>query len=100
MNDNQLVQRATDASRVLENEAYKEAMSALKKQVVESWKDCPVRDREGQMLLLQLAKLTDKFESILNGMIETGKLSARKIELDSLRNESAVHRFARKVVNG
>ena len=100
MNDNQLVRRATDAALVLENEAYKEAMSALKKQVVESWKDCPVRDREGQMLLLQLAKLTDKFESILNGMIENGKLAARKIELDKVRNESAVHRFARKVVHG
>jgi len=100
MNDNQIVQRAVEASRVLENEAYKEAMTALKNQVVESWKDCPVRDREGQMLLLQLAKLCDKFDAILNGMVETGKLSARKIELDSLRNESAVHRFARKVVNG
>lgn len=100
MTDNQIVQRATEAAMVLENEAYKEAMSALKRQVIESWKDCPVRDREGQLLLLQLAKLADKFESTLQGMIENGKLAARKIDLDSVRNESTMHRFARKVVHG
>jgi hypothetical protein len=100
MNEKQFVQRGIDAATVLENPAYKEAMTALRAEIINSWKDCPVRDAEGQLLLLQLAKLSDKFEAILTGMIESGKLSVRKLEIDEVRSESKMSRFARKVVHG
>ena len=96
MTEQQTVQRAQEASLVLDNPAYQEAMGQLKEAVVQQWKDCPVRGREGQ-LLLQLAKLTDKFESILQGMIETGKLAQHRIDLDRELNESIAKRFLRKV---
>jgi hypothetical protein len=97
MTEQQTVQRATEAALVLSNPAYQEAMSQLKSAVLTQWKDCPVRDREGQLLLLQLAKLTDKFESLLNGMIETGKLAQHRIDVDRERNETLARRFLRKV---
>jgi hypothetical protein len=97
MTEQQTVQRATEAALVLDNPAYQEAMSQLKSVVIQQWKDCPVRDREGQLLLLQLAKLTDKFEAILKGMIETGKLAQHRIDLDRERNDSLAKRFLRKV---
>lgn len=97
MTEQQQVQRAREAAQVLDNPAYREAMSQLKAQVIAQWKDCPVRDREGQMLLLQLAKLADKFESLLSGMVETGKLAQHRIDLDRERNESTAKRFLRKV---
>lgn len=98
MNDQQTNQRGIDATNVLENVVFKEAFSILKQAVVEQWKDCPVRDREGQMLLLQLAKLTDKFEGILIGIVETGKLAKHRIDLNNLRDESTARRFMRKVI--
>ena len=97
MTDQKLVQRARQASEVLDNEAFKEAMSTLKSAVIQQWKDCPVRDKEGQLLLLQLTKLTDKFESILIGLVETGKLAQHRTDLDNVRNESPVSRILRKV---
>ena len=97
MNEKLYVLRGREASAVLENEAFKTAMSGLKSTVLEQWKQCPVRDREGQVLLLQLAKLTDKFESILVGMIENGKLAQNRIELNEIRDESASRRWARKI---
>lgn len=97
MTEQQTVQRATEAAQVLDNPAYQEAMQSLKAAVIQQWRECPVRDREGQLLLLQLAKLTDKFESILNGMLETGKLAQHRIDLDRERNESIAKRFLRKV---
>lgn len=100
MNDQQMALHGVYASQVLENPAYQEAMRLIKKQVVDAWKDCPVRDAEGQLLLLQLAKLTDKFEAILSGAVESGKLADHRLKVDDLRNESAVKRFARRVVNG
>lgn len=96
MTDDQQVTRAIEAKQVLENQAFRGAMDALKEQIIDQWKTCPVRDKEGQLLLLQLAKLSDKFESILVGMIETGKLAQHKIDVDQARNESAVRRWIRK----
>lgn len=97
MNEKHDVLRGREASAVLDNEAFKAAMAGLKSVVLEQWKNCPVRDREGQVLLLQLAKLTDKFESILVGMIENGKLAQNKIELNEIRDESASRRMLRRV---
>ena len=91
------VQRGIDATAVLDNEAFKEAMTLLKTSVVQQWKECPIRDREGQLLLLQLARLADKFEGLLVGAVERGKLAQRKIELDELRDESPARQFFRRV---
>ena len=91
------VQRGIDATAVINNEAFKEAMALLKTSVVQQWKECPIRDREGQLLLLQLARLADKFEGLLVGAVERGKLAQRKIELDELRDESPARQFFRRV---
>ena len=71
------LQLGIDATQVLDNEAFKQAMTQLKEAVVWQWKECPVRDREGQMLLLQLAK--------------------HRIDLDNLRDESKVRGLLRKI---
>ena len=97
MNEKFEVLRGREASTVLENEAFKTAMAAMKTAVLDQWKSCPIRDREGQVLLLQLAKLTDKFESILVGMVENGKLAQSKLDLNELRDEHPSRRWVRKV---
>jgi hypothetical protein len=91
-------QRGNDAAMVLENLAYREAMDRLKADVVQAWKKCPVRDREGQMLYLQLAKMADKFDAMLSGMVEGGKFAQAKIALDDLRNEGGARRLMRRVL--
>jgi hypothetical protein len=98
MNDLHItVEHARKASEVLENEAFRAAMSDLREAIIGQWKACPIRDREGQMLLLQMAKMVDKFEGLLFGRIEAGKMASKKLHLDSIRNESAPRRFMRKV---
>ena len=90
--------RGREAQQIIDSEVFKDAMAQLKTSVIDQWKACPVRDREGQLLLLQLAKLVDKFESILVGTVETGKLAQHRIDVDAMRDESSMRRFARKVV--
>lgn len=92
------VQRGHDAALVLENPAYTEAMARLRSDVIAAWKECPIRDREGQMLLLQLAKLTDKFEAHLAGMVNAGQYAKRQLELDEIRNESGARKLMRRVL--
>lgn len=96
MNDRQDVNMGRSASEVLENQAFQEAMRLLREAVVQQWKECPVRDKEGALLLLQLAKITDKFEGLLSGLIEKGKLAQHRIELDALRDESKLQQAKRK----
>ena len=98
MTNQQIAQKGLEASQVLDNPAYRAAMDALRAEVVEAWKKCPVRDKEGQVLLLQLAKLTDKFEGVLSGMVEGGKFAQRQLELDDMRNESAGRKLMRRVL--
>lgn len=97
MTEQQQVTQAIEASQILDNPAYQAAMEALKSQIIAQWKECPVRDKEGQLLLLQLAKVADKFEGVLRGMIESGKFAHHKINMDKLRDENVIRRLARKV---
>lgn len=88
--------RGEDAARVLESPAFQEAMQMLKDDIVKKWGGCPIRDVEGQKLLLQLHKLANKFEGLLTGMVETGKLA--QLNLDALRDESAARKLFRRIV--
>lgn len=97
MTHHQDVQRAQEASQVISNPAYQAAMQALRAEVIAAWKRCPVRDAEGQRLLLQLIKMADKFEAMLTGAIETGKFAEYQIRMDELRNESKARSLLRRI---
>lgn len=84
-----------DAQQVLDNPAYQKAMAMLREQIVDEWGKCPVRDQDGQRLLLQLFKLSQKFEGTLSGMVQTGKLA--QLRLDEERDESKPQRILRRM---
>jgi len=98
MTDNDTANRGREAADVLENPAFKAGIEAMRNEVIQQWKSCPIRDAEGQLLLLQLAKLTDKFESMLAGYVQGGKLAQEKININALRNESATRKLMRRVL--
>lgn len=89
------VQRGEQARLVLEAPVFVEAMKALQDQIVSDWSGCPVRDVEGQRLYLQLHKLSKKFEGILTGMVQTGRMA--QIDLDAERDESRAQRLLRRI---
>ena len=98
MTPHQTQQRGIEAQRVIDSEVFKEAMTMLDAQIVAQWKTTAVTDKEGAMLLLQLAKLKNKFETVLVGLIETGKFATHQINLDAERNESAARKMLRRVL--
>lgn len=97
MTPHQKQQRGIEAQRIIDSEVFAEAMKTLDAQIVQQWKATPVTDKEGAMLLLQLAKIKIKFESVLIGLIETGKLATHEIDLNAQRNESKARQFFRRV---
>lgn len=98
MTDNELTNQGRQAAEVLENPAFKAGIDAMRNVVTQQWKTCAIHDTQEQLLLLQLAKLTDKFESILSGYVQGGKLAQEKINLNTLRNESYARQVMRRVL--
>lgn len=88
--------RGLEASQVIDNPAYQQAMTLLKDSIDKEWQKADVRDVEGQRLLLQFRKTAERFEKILTGMVDTGRYAERKIVDDKLRNENALRRGIRR----
>jgi len=85
------------AQAVLDNPAFAEAWRRMRDDLSEAWRHCDVRDREGQVLLLQQAKLCDRLQATLTGMVEQGKLAHSKIRIDGIRDENSIRRGIRAV---
>lgn len=98
MNDQQISNRGVEAAQILESQAFRDAMDALRQSIVNKWKEVSLRDAEGQKLTLQMMKLADTFEGLLSGYVEAGKFAARQLDLDALRDESAARRIMRRVL--
>jgi hypothetical protein len=90
---------AQQATIVLENQAYIEAMRTLKDAIYKKWSQCSIRDPETQKELLQMFRMAESFEQILNGMVMTGNFAEKT--LDRLNREdnfaSKVRQFIRKI---
>jgi hypothetical protein len=85
--------RAWKAQELLDNELLKDALAAIKSEVVSQWESCPARDKEGKEALWQLYKTTNKLESVLYGYVQTGKLAAEN--LSRFEQESKIKQLRR-----
>lgn len=86
--------RGQYALSLLENELLQEALKAIQDEVVQQWTACPARDAEGKEALWQLMKTSQKFENILRGYIETGKLATD--QMARFEKESKLKTFLRR----
>ena len=98
MTEQQQVLRGQEAAQVLDNEALKLSLAALRQSGIDAMLACPIRDNEGRLLLAQYVKVVDKFKSDLLSMVESGKFSQRQIDIDKLRNEPKARQFVRRVL--
>lgn len=95
----QTVTLGNDAQAVLDNEAFKQAISRMHSEIVKQWENCPVRDKEGQTLILQMKKLAKLFEDNLYGLVRAGEFAQHKLDLEVARENprGKVGRYLRTV---
>lgn len=79
MTDAENAHRGQEAARLLESDVMREALQALESEIVAQWEQCPARDKEGKEALWQLLKTKKKFERLLLGYVETGKLARENL---------------------
>ena len=81
--DHEAIRRADDAKRVLSDPIVKQALEGIRKEIYSQWSATPARDSEGREWVWRHLKVLEKFEGILKGYIENGKIEKLR-EAESL----------------
>ncbi len=76
----QELDRGARAKEILENELYLEAWTSVEQALIQKWRDCPVRDKEGQHELKLMLKLLDDVKANLVHVLETGKFAESRLQ--------------------
>jgi hypothetical protein len=77
---NKAIYDADQANLVLENEQFKRAFAMIQQEIIDQWKQSPVRDQEGREKLWSLYMLSQKLENSLKATLATGKLASKEME--------------------
>jgi|DEB3_MinimDraft_2_1074329.scaffolds.fasta_scaffold63613_1 hypothetical protein len=99
MSEKTEVLMARQASAVLENEAFKEALLRFDKEFTAALLKVPDQKkydddlRRAQMML----KMSVMFKSILIGMVESAKVDQKRIDIRDLRDETPARQLLRRV---
>ena len=100
MNDDLVALRGREAAMLLENPVLQEIWEGIEKEATEALVSCSMKPdaKEDRDALIWHLKMVRKQKGMFFGMVEQGKFAQHQI--DKQRDESAVKRFARRVVNG
>ena len=93
MTPDEIILRGENANRLFNDPVLKEAISGLKKEIIDQWSVTPARDTEGREWVWRHYKVAERFEAILKGYIEAGRMERFKVE-ESARDK-AVRWFKR-----
>ena len=72
--------RGRQATELLENSLFREAVDTLRQSLVDKWLSSPVRDIEGQHELRLMTKLLGDIEMYIANIAKTGKMAAIQLE--------------------
>jgi hypothetical protein len=78
---NKAIYDADQANLVLENEQFKRAFAMIQQEIIDQWKQSPVRDQEGRERLWNLLQISQKFKLTLESTISTGTLAKRELSV-------------------
>lgn len=85
--------RAESAKRILDDPMVIEALATIEAEIIEQFHSCPVRDLEGMRLLQGELRRARKFKTILQGVIEHGKMATYDIREKETLLQQVRNRF-------
>ena len=74
--------RGNQAQYILDNEAFKEAMTIMKARVLQAWKETSLQNTEERDFYWLQIKAIDALEINLKTMLETGKMASIQMEIE------------------
>jgi len=90
--------RGAHASRLLADEMFVEAFETVEKWIIDSWKESPIRDTEGQLDLRLMHKVLIRVRKHIEEVVQTGKMANQQLEHERSLKErarAAVREFRR-----
>lgn len=82
------------ARGLMENEAYRNAVSEVRSAILRQWEAAPLRDKEGHHELKLMLKLLNDLEANIKQAADTGKLAEMQIAQEK-EKKSAMKRILR-----
>lgn len=73
-------ERGAHAERLMNDVIFQEAFKVLEERIVEMWREAPIRDTEGQQLLLVRMRTLDEIKKHLEVIAKTGKISQQLLD--------------------
>jgi len=80
VNTHEEAQRGRTAEQLLESPMFREAMDGIRAGIIEKWRSCPIRDREGQHELKLMDKLLSDIEGYIKQVADSGKMAKITLE--------------------
>lgn len=77
--DEQLA-RGIRAERILNDELFAQAFKDVEQAILDKWRECPIRDTEGQHELKLMHKLLQEVKAVLETTIADGQLAGKELE--------------------
>jgi transposase len=68
-------QRGRNAQALLDDPLLSKALEAARREIIQMWEETPSRDAEAREWLWKLYQASKRFENILLGHIESGKVA-------------------------
>jgi hypothetical protein len=87
------VEAAGRAKTVLDSLAYKDAYGAVRDAIIESWEQCPIRDREGAHELKIMLKLHKDIHGHMEKAVADGRFAAEELKRDKSFSEKLKDRL-------
>lgn len=79
------IQRGTDAKRLLDDPALKQAFTDVEAAIIQRWASSPIRDKDGQFELRLMMKLLGDLRVNLEQALADGKLAAEELRVNEQR---------------
>ena len=68
-------ERGNEARLLIENRIYQDTLKTLRDGILQKWRDCPIRDKEGQHELKLMDKILTDIEKHIRQVADTGKMA-------------------------
>jgi hypothetical protein len=81
------------AKGVLEDDAFKDAFAAVRAAILDSWEQCPIRDREGAHELKLMLKLHTDLGKHLQKAVDDGKFASEELKRDKTFSQKLAERL-------
>ena len=93
MTPDEIILRGENARRLLSDKVLQEAIAGIKKEITDQWAATPARDEEGREWIWRHYKVAERFEAMLKGYVEAGRVEAFKVEQSTM--DKAIRWFKR-----